>query len=389
MPTHRVLVLGGGFGGIATAVTLREQLEPGDEVVLVERHPTYVMGLRKNWGVLDAAAIDEGERALARLIDKRIAVLHGEIEAIHPEERAATIDGERWQADALVVALGAQRAPEQVPGFSEHAIDVYGVEGVAAAREAVAELRPGGRILVGIFGVPYPCPPAPFELALLLTEHLRQRGHDGEVEVFSPLPLSLPILGQAGCNTFESRLDVAGVPFHRSHVASRVAAGGVAFAPPSEGAPAPPDRSFDVLLAIPPHRVPPVVFESGLTAGKPWVPVHPRTLETGFEGIYAIGDVTMLPLSNGQMLPKAGLFAQREGEVVAARIASHFRGDSATATFAGDGACFLEVGGGQAAQVEGGFLEDPPRVVMTEPSAEHLAAKRAFERERLEAWFGA
>jgi sulfide:quinone oxidoreductase len=104
--------------------------------------------------------------------------------------------------------------------------------------------------------------------------------------------------------------------------------------------------------------------------------------------VYAIGDVTALPLANGQMLPKAGAFAQAQGEVVAARIAATLDGVQPTATFAGDGACYLETGGGMAAMVTGGFLADPPAVRLTDPSPEHFAAKRAFEQERLEAWFG-
>ena len=116
--------------------------------------------------------------------------------------------------------------------------------------------------------------------------------------------------------------------------------------------------------------------------------VHAQTLETSQPGVYAIGDATALPLANGQMLPKAGAFAQAQGEVVAAPIAATLGGSQPTATFAGDGACFLETGGGMAAMVTGGFLADPPAVRLTDPSPVHFAAKQAFERERLAAWFG-
>jgi sulfide:quinone oxidoreductase len=215
---------------------------------------------------------------------------------------------------------------------------------------------------------------------MLIDEQLRSRGIHGAVEVFSPLPLSLPILGQAGCGSFESNLESAGIEFVRNHVATAVDDIAVVFGDSR--------RPFDLLLGVAPHRVPQVVAASGLTGGGPWIKVDPRTLETSQPGVYAIGDVTALPLANGQMLPKAGAFAQAQGEVVAARIASVFDGGRPTATFAGDGACFLETGGGMAAMVTGGFLEDPPLVKLTDPSPEYLAAKRAFERERLEAWFG-
>ena len=337
------------------------------------------MGLRKNCAVLDPGALRAGDRPLALLAERGIRVVTGTIGAIHPAERAAQVDGASFEGDALIVALGAERDPDRVPGFREHAVDVYDLTQGDRARTAV-EAFSGGRLVIGIFGAPYPCPPAPFELAMLLTERLRSRGIDDAIEVFSPLPLSLPILGQAGCGSFESRLEGAGVAFLRDHVATAVDDGAVVF-----------DRSrrpFEVLLGVPPHRVPPVVAQSGLTGGGPWVKVEPRTLETDQPGVYAIGDVTAIPLANGQMLPKAGAFAQAQGEVVAARIAATLGGGQPTATFAGDGACFLETGGGMAAMVTGGFLADPPAVRLTDPSPEHFAAKRAFERERLEAWFG-
>lgn len=379
MPTHRVLILGGGFGGIAAAIALRERLDPADEVVLVERRTTFVMGLRKNWAVLDANALADGERPLALLVDRGIRVVTGNIGAIQPTERAVEVDGDRWDADALVVALGAERDPDRVPGFRERAIDVYDLTRGDRARTAI-EAFTGGRLAIGIFGVPYPCPPAPFELAMLVDERLRARGIRGAIEVFSPLPLSLPILGQAGCGSFESRLEGVGIGFLRNHVATAVEDDAVVFGDTR--------RPFDLLLGVPPHRAPTVVAESGLTEGGPWVKVDPRTLETGHRGVYAIGDVTALPLANGQMLPKAGAFAQAQGEVVAARIAATLGGGKPTATFAGDGACFLETGGGMAAMVTGGFLADPPAVQLTDPSPAYFAAKHAFERERLAAWFG-
>lgn len=376
---HRVVILGGGFGGIATAVRLRALLPPEDEVVVVERRPTFVMGLRKNWGIAGVATLSAGTRRLAGLTRRGIDVRPGTLTGIDPTSRTVTVDDRRLTGDALVVALGAGHATARVPGLAEHALDVYDPASNAAAAAAVAEFR-GGRLGIGIFGAPYPCPPAPFELALMLAERFALLGVAAEIEVFSPLPRSLPILGPAGCSVFESNLDAAGIAFLAGHVATAVEPGVVRF---GEAA-----RTYDLLLAVPPHRAPDVVVASGLTGGGDWVKVDPRTLETSHPGVWAIGDVTTIPLANGMALPKAGVFAHVQGEVVAERIADAFAGRESTAAFPGDGVCFLETGRGRASMVRGGFYADPPSVEMTAPSEDALAAKRAFETDRLTAWFG-
>jgi sulfide:quinone oxidoreductase len=377
---HRALVLGGGFGGIATAVALRDRLAPDDEVVLVERRPTFVMGLRKNWALVGSSTIADGERPLAILRDRGIRIVHGTITSIDPAARSADVDGERIEADAMVVALGAMRDPAAIPGFREHAIDVYDA-GASVAGAAVIDAFAGGRIVIGVFGAPYPCPPGPYELALLLAERLEARGTPGGIFVFTPQPGSLPILGTDACASFDGRLANAGITFRPKTQATSVEAGAVLTA---DGTRIP----FDLLLGVPPHRVPPIVAAAGLTGPSGWVAVDARTLETRFPGVHAIGDVTAIPLANGMPLPKAGVFAHAEGEVVAARIAESLAGSEPTATFDGQGMCFLETGHGAATMVQGDFFADPPDVALRDESAANLAAKHAFESDRLRAWFG-
>jgi sulfide:quinone oxidoreductase len=376
---NRILILGGGFGGITTALGLRDRLDAADEVVLVDRRETFAMGLRKNWGIVGIEPHRQGERPLDALRDRGVDVRRGEITGIHPDRRSASVDGREVDADVLVLALGAERAPEAIPGLREHALDAYDRDANVANAVAV-EAFGGGRVVVGVFGAPYPCPPAPYELALMLTERLEERGLDFGMFVFTSLPKSLPILGDAGCAAFDGRLAQAGISLRTSTVAQEVRAGEVVI----EGGRIP----FDLLLAVPPHRVPAVVREAGLTGPSGWIPVDARTLRTRFKGVYAVGDVTAVPLSNGQALPKAGVFAQAEGEVVAARVADTLHGREPGVEFAGEGLCFLETGRGRASAVQGRFLADPPQVELTEPSEAGFAAKRAFESDRLMAWFG-
>lgn len=377
----RVVVLGAGFGGIATGVALRELLPEDDEVVLVDRRDDFAMGLRKTWAILGISPIAYGTRPLARLADRGIRVLRGAIERIDPQQRAATVDGALLEADAMVVALGASTAMDSVPGLVEHGYSAWDREHVDRVHAAVDAFR-GGRVVVGVFGVPYPCPPAPYELALLLSERFDARGIDAQVTVFAPVPIVLPILGPAGCRRLDARLDERGVTFLPGRQATAVTGHAVEFQQ-GEGLP------FDLLLAVPPHRCPSVLVEAGLAPAGGWVSVDPATLETAHAGVYAIGDATAIPLANGMPLPKAGLFAEKEGETVAARIAAQLRGEAPTATFDGRGACFAEMGGGEASTVSGDFFANPPAAEFSAPSSELRAAKERFEMDRLARWFGA
>jgi sulfide:quinone oxidoreductase len=376
----RVLILGGGFGGIAAARRLKVQLPPEDEVILVDRRGYFMVGFRKSWALVGESSLEEGQRSLDSLTNLGVRVMRDLVTRIDPEARAATMGDQRIEADALVVALGAELAPEAIPGFQQFAFNVYDAQEIPRAAQALNEFQ-GGRLLIGIFGAPYKCPPAPYEMALLISDSLRARGVNTSMEVFTPQPMSLPVLGSVGCDLIESRLADKGIDFLPNHKATAVESGEVLFGDKR--------RPFDLLLGVPPHRAPAVVRESGLVDETGWVSVNPRTLETQFPGIYAIGDVVQISLANKKPLPKAGVFAEAMGETVADRIAAVFRGEEPEATFKGDGGCYLEVGGGRAMMVKGNFLAEPePEVTLTEASPDYLIEKRAFETQRLQTWFG-
>jgi sulfide:quinone oxidoreductase len=376
----RVLVLGAGFGGIAAATRLRTLLDPGDEVMLLDRRTDFVMGLRKTWAILGAHPISEGTRSLAELRARGVDVRQGSVEAIEPAARRVRIDGEWLDGDAIVVALGAQQAPEAVPGLAEHGINAWDRSNAERAHDALASLD-RGRLLVGVFGMPYACPPGPFELALLAREALAARGADVTVEVLGPMPIALPVVGPAESGKVEALLDAAGIPFHRASPAASVDPGVVHLA---DGR----DLRFDLLLAVPPHRVPQVLVDAGLAEPGGWVEVDRQTLATPYPGVYAVGDATAIKLAHGLPLPKAGLFAEAEGYVAAERIAAELSGRDATATFDGTGRCYAETGTGQAVEIQAHFYADPPGADVIGPSTDAMIGKVAFEADRLAAWFG-
>ena len=376
----RALILGGGFGGIATARRLKEKLDETDEVILVDRRDSFMVGFRKTWALTGQSTLEAGQRPLDSLTSIGVRVMRDPVTRIDPSSRTAWMGDQRLSADALVVALGAELAPKAIPGFQEHAYNVYDPQDIPRAAQALTELQ-GGNLLIGVFGVPYKCPPAPYEMALLIREALEARGIHAKIEVFTPQPVSMPLLGQVGCDIIEGRLADNGITFLPNRKATAVESGEVIFANER--------RQFNLLFGVPPHRPPAVVRESGLIGESGWVSVNSRTLETQFPGVYAIGDVVQIPMGNGKPLPKAGVFAESMGETVADRIAATFAGQEPEATFAGEGGCYLEVGAGQAMKVQGHFMAVPdPEIALTEASAQLLEEKRAFETQRLKTWFG-
>jgi len=379
--THRVLILGGGFGGISAALALRDMLPTDDEVVLIERNTHYMMGLRKTWAMLGTATREAGQRPLSLLAKRGITVVQGAATSIDPAARSIEVNGERLEGDALIVALGAQHAPQAVPGFAEYALSQYDPARIPQAAETLSGFA-GGRVVVGIFGIPYPCPPAPFELALLLNDVFKAKGVSVSIEVFSPQPMSMPVLGEIGCSVLDSRMESHGIHFRANTKATAVEPGRVVLA---DGSHIP----FDLLFGVAAHRAPEIVVQGGLAETGGWIKVNPHTLETTFPGVYAIGDVTQIALANGMPLPKAGVMAEAEGMIAARNITDMLAGRPSSAVFEGRGGCFLEAGGGKAMMIQGHFLAQPaPDVSLTEPTEQYLEDKIAFEADRLRAWFG-
>lgn len=379
----RTIILGAGFGGLTVATELRQALGDDHEIVLLDRRDEFVAGLRKLWAVAGIGTLEEGRRSRATLAKRGVSFSRRTIQAIDPIARRVVTDVETFDGDHLVVALGAVTRPDLIEGFERNAHDLYDVDaipGLVAAFEAFT----GGRIAIVIAGAPYECPPAPYECAMLLHESLERRGLRAATDlvVTTLQPMLLPNAGKPGSTWLGERLRERGIEFHVQRKVTSIEPGRVRYA---EGAP----LEAELILGVPPHRVPSVVNESGLTDGGEWIVVDAKTLRTRYEGVYAIGDGIQIRLANGLPLPKAGLMAELQGQCVARAIAAEVRGGGAAPEFDGRGYCFLEMGETQAAFIEGDFFATPePAIHVREPSAEHAREKRLFESERLERWFG-
>lgn len=380
MTGRTVLVLGGGVGGLTAANELRRLLGPEHRVVLVDREHDHLFAPSLLWLMVGDRRRAQVTRRLRSLTDRGVEVIQAEVSRIDPEHRTIVAGGQELTYDALVVALGAQLAPTTFPGYAEAAQDFFDLGGATALAEALRSFN-GGRVVVAVTSLPYKCPAAPYEAALLIEDALRRRGvrERSEVVVFTPEPQPMPVAGAVLGAAVSKLLDERGVRLHpnRTLASIDVRARDLVFNDDAR-------EPFDLLAAVPPHRSPDVVRASPLANENGWIPVDARTLRTRFDGVYAIGDVTTIMLANGKPLPKAGVFAHAEARAVASEIAAAF-GRGAVAPFDGKGYCWVELGGGRAAFAEGDFYASPaPAIRLRAPATRWHWGKVLFERS----WIG-
>ena len=384
-PGRTVVVLGAGMGGLVATESLLHYLDVNDRVVLVDRTPEQVIGLSllwvmRGWQQPRAAVIERP----SVLDDTRVDFIQTHVEAIAVPERIVTTTGGHLHYDALVVALGAELDTSIVPGLTD-ALDhesagQFYTQGGAERLSSQLNNFGGKRIAVVVTRVPYRCPAAPYEGAMLIDDLLTERRirDDVELSLFTPEPAPMPVAGpQLGRSVIEM-LEERQIHFHPKMELRQVdgAARELQFANGDT-------ESYDLLVAVPPHRPPTAV--SSMAQG--WIPVDARTLETKFPGVWAVGDVGAIGLVNGKFLPKAGVFATGQAEAAARSVARYFGYDAPEPAFDGKGGCWLEVGHGEAAYGEGLFLAEPdPAIQFHPPAAEHHQQKQEEQRAWLARW---
>jgi sulfide:quinone oxidoreductase len=382
-----VVVLGGGVGGLVAASALRKELPFEHRVVLVDRERNHLFAPSLLWLITGKRSRHQISRPLVRLARRKIEIVHGEIQLIDPNTRRiriveSTPDGANTreiEADYLIVSLGAELDEDAIPGLAQAGHSFYTLGGAESLRDALEKFK-GGRVLVLTATPAYKCPAAPYEAAMLINDHLRKRhlGKDSHVDIHTAEPGPLGVAGPDVSAGVRDMITSAGIGHFPNHqVVSVDPDRRVEFA---DGVTA----DFDLLAYVPPHRAPRVVREAGLVDETGWVPVDRRTLNTSFPGVYAIGDITSIPLVMGKPLPKAGVFAEREAMVVAQNIANEIMGKSDHTGFAGHGECFIETGSGKAGFGRGDFYAEPtPRIALHKPGIRWHVAKVLFEKNWL------
>jgi sulfide:quinone oxidoreductase len=299
------------------------------------------------------------------------------IRSIDPTDKRVETDEGAFDADVLVVALGADLHPEATPGLVEGGYDFYTEAGAFALREVLAEFG-GGRVIVAVTSTPFKCPPAPSETALLMHDFLTERGLRDQSSIALVMPLPVPIppspdASQALLAAFAER----GIDWYPERLVRGLdAARKVAVL--SDGT----EMPYDLFLGVPVHRAPVVAESAGMTIDG-WIPVDPLTLETEFPGVYAIGDVASVGT------PKAGVFAEGQAGVVADAISARIRGTTVSARYDGHGMCYLEFGHDRVGRVEVTFVSgERPVGGFEEPSRALALDKIEFGSSRIQRWFG-
>jgi sulfide:quinone oxidoreductase len=375
--TARVLVLGAGFGGLELTTLLSEALGRQVKITLVDRNDGFTFGFSKLDVLFGRATAESVRTSYAKIAKPGVRFLREAVTAIDPIRKSIRTEQASLEADFLVVALGADYDLDATPGLASDGHEFYSVPGAARAHEALDAFR-GGRIVVGICGAPYKCPPAPSEAALLLHDHLTNKGirKDCEITLVSPFPKPVPPspeTSRALLAAFQER-DIRFLPERTV----RALDGARRVVSLDDGSELP----YDLFLGVPRHRAPSVVAASGLAEGA-WVPVNPRTLETRFPGVYAIGDVA----ETGA--PKAGTFAEGAARAVASSLIAALGGGGEARPFSGTGSCYVEFGGGRVARVDVDFFSGPaPSGTFHEPSLDLRADKETFGSTRRARWFG-
>jgi sulfide:quinone oxidoreductase len=361
MSVQIVAILGGGVGGLVAANELARRLPSGHRIVLVEKSSRHAFAPSFLWLMTGDRRVAQITRDLRTLVPRRVDVVQAEARSIDWAKRRIETEERAVPYDHLVIALGAELAPEAIPGLAEAAHTFYTLEGAERLQGALHDFA-GGTVAVVVGGLPYKCPGAPHEGAMLLADYFRRQGLRGKVDLhlFTPEPQAMPVAGPELGAAVAGMLEGRGIAFHPSHKLTAVQpeARELVF----DGKPA---ARYDLLVAIPPHRGPRLVREAGLTNEAGWVPVDRRTLATPRERVHAIGDVTAIPIPGRWradvplMLPKAGVFAHEHARVVAQRIAAEVTGTAGQQDFCGDGYCMLEAGEDLAGFAFGNFLAEP------------------------------
>ena len=379
-----VIVLGGGSGGLVAVNKLQKLLPRNHRIILIERSKYHLFTPSLLWLMIGTRQLLKIQKSLDLLKKKGIDIVYGHIEHIDPVHKIVIVDGKEFKSDALIISLGASLVEDKIPGLSKGGHNLYTAEGAMAIRDHLIKFS-SGRIVLLTAAAAYKCPAAPYEAAMLIEHQCRKQKirNSVQIEFYAAEPGPMGVAGPEISKAVRQMVEQKGITYHPSHQIQSVnlATKELIF---NNGI----SVSYDLLIYIPTHQAPEVIRNSQLVNESGWIPVDRHTLETKFHSVYAIGDITVIPLKLGKPLPMAGVFAHGQAEVIAKNITHAWTGKGQTTSFNGYGECFIETGDGKAGFGKGNFYAEPtPQIKMYSPSFIWHVGKILFEKWWLWKWF--
>lgn len=361
MDGKKIVILGGGVGGIVAANELRRLLPQKHRITVIERNAIHAFAPSFLWVMSGTRTSAQLQRPFASLIRTGVETIIAEATQIDLARCVVETDCLAVEYDFLIIAVGAELAPETIPGLSEASHSFYSLQGARNLHDVLPQFFIG-RVAIVVCSLPYKCPGAPLEGAMLIADRLARTHRQTRFVVSlytpepQPMPVAGPTLGQAAIEMLSSR-GIKYYPLHRllsvDHQAHHLQFEGKKPVP------------YDLLVAIPPHKSPTIVARTTLANEAGWIPVDRTNLKTKVDNVFAVGDVTSIPIPGrwkpeiALSLPKAGVFAHTQALVAAHRIAGTISGKMSGDEFCGDGYCMLEAGEDLAGFAYGNFFAEP------------------------------
>ncbi len=371
------MVVGAGFGGLELVTRLSESVPDKAHITLIDKNDSFMFGFSKLDILFGRRPASEMWHSYRNLSKPAVEFRQETVTSIDPSGRRVVTDASQYDADILVVALGADYDIPATPGLAEDGYEFYSAAGAERARDALARFD-GGTVVIGVLGSFFKCPGAPNETALLLDDYLVKRGlrESSTIHLVSPMPMPIPISKRTS-SAIVAILEDHGIEYRPSSRVTRLDPGHHV-AHLEDGLQLP----YDLFLGIPVHCAPKVVVESDL-AEDGWIPVDPATFATKFPGVFAVGDVTSAPV------PRAGGIAEGEAATVAEVLISQLTDGHVPPPYDGAAGCYVELGDGLVGRIDVNFLSyDTPVARFSAPTAAGAQEKREWGSTRITRWFG-
>ncbi|MEX1241100.1 MAG: FAD/NAD(P)-binding oxidoreductase [Cyclobacteriaceae bacterium] len=372
-----ILVLGAGTGGVITAHQLIKGLsKKGNEifkVVLFEKEVRSIFAPSLLWLLVGMRKPAQIFKPVTNLKKKDLELVQGTIEHVDPASKIVKVNGKEYRGDYMVISLGVEQTTEH--DLDKSGFDFYTLQGAADFFEKLKNFN-GGKIVVLVPSLPFKCPAAPYEAALLIHDYIKRKGleNKSDISIYTPEPGPMSVAGKEISGQVRMTVESRGIQYFPEHQFTAVNDSALVF---QNGK----SVHYDLLAYTPKHQCPPVIKTTSLVGNSGWVEVDRHTMESKYPDVYAIGDITSIPLEMGKPLPKAGVFAHYQAKVVAHNIIQKISGKESDQKFMGDGQCFLETGGGKAGYAAGNFYASPkPLVKMKRPGIWWHWTKVWFEK---------